>query len=137
MSSELMGVLQPSLEELVSAATGRLADRPEFRHESSVVAVDIRRCFAALRRADELSDSAPLCEAILRVGRADTKPARGYRRAQLMLEAICAETVDQIHRSLPRDESRDATQRLRSLIGPAQVGLVDIFRPQSAGLTVV
>lgn len=135
MPSDLSGLIERHGDELVAGAVGRLDGRAEFLYDSSLLKSEVRRCLTALSWADAAGDPEVLTAAALALGRSDAKPARGYRRAQLVLEAICAETVEQVHRNLPRSSGRTALDRLRAVLGPAQVGLVAIFRDQAATST--
>ncbi len=132
MRSDLAAVLEGCADELVTRVTGRLGARPEFLSEQVSLTAAVQACVLALRRADRAGDAGLLAAAALAFGQTDPKPARGYRRAQLLLEALCAELVELVRTGLPRGEWREAMGRLRSLIGPAQVGLAAMFGSESA-----
>lgn len=128
MADELAAVLHTHLEELVAGTTHRLERRPEFIADRMQLAGQVRRCLLALEQSLGTGDTAELCAAALAVSRGGLEPAGGYRRAQLMLEAICQATADELHRRLPGPSSREALDGLRHALGPAQVSLVSVFR---------
>ena len=133
MASELSALLSDRLEELVGRAVGQLRGKPEFSGEPQRLAHDVRGCLLALRRADGAVEPVDLFEKVLAATPAELAEARGYRRSQLVIEAIGAAVSDVSQACLPRDAARAAGNRLRELIGPAQVQLAARYRSQLAG----
>lgn len=122
---DLGKVLDASFEEVVTAATARLNGRIEFAADGDRLRTTVASCLAALARSLGPEPRA-LGDQVLSIGRADSDPGRGYRRAQLLLEAISVEVVAQLHRHLSAGSCRTAVRRVRALLGPAQVGLAAV-----------
>ncbi|MCC7491095.1 MAG: hypothetical protein IT204_02030 [Fimbriimonadaceae bacterium] len=130
MPSPLAQLLERSAPDLVADATRRLLARPEFAGERGQMVDAVTRQVAALTAAARAGSADDLSAAALSFARADQQQERGYRRAQLVLEALCAGVVELIRQVLPKAAWRDAQQRLRALVGPAQAGLARMFRAE-------
>ena len=132
MAGELSALLTNRLDELCERVIARLVSRPEFRVSPAQVKAEVQACLRGLLRADDQADAAVLASLALAMGRDDPRPAHGYRRVQRVLEAVCAETGEMLHSDLPVDASRLARVRMRALMGPAQLGLAQMFEPDSS-----
>ncbi len=130
MAGELSTLLAGRVDELCERVMARLVSRPEFRVDPAQVRAEVHACLRGLLRADDQADAAVLARLALAMGRGDPHPAHGYRRVQRVLEAVCAETGELLHRDLPVDASRLARIRMRALMGPAQLGLARMFEPE-------
>lgn len=130
MAGELSTYLGGRVDELCERVMARLVSWPEFRVEPAQVRAEVQACLRGLLRADDQADATVLARLALAMGRGDPQPTHGYRRVQRVLEAVCAETSDLLHRDLPVDASRLARVRMRALMGPAQLGLARMFTPE-------
>lgn len=136
MSSDLSVILEAASETLVLATSERLNRwRPVYLGGAESVDDDVRRCVAAMHDAAVAGQSQRLVDEALAVARTDPSPGRGYRRAQLLLDALCTAAADVVRRRLPRAEAREALADLRSLVGPAQIGLAGLFGRTDATAT--
>ncbi len=127
MAGELSAWLTERVDELSDRVIARLVSRPEFRVEPAQVRAEVQACLRGLLRADAQSDAAVLARLALALGRGDPQPTHGYRRMQRILEAVCAETGELLRMHLPTDASRLVRSRMRALMGPAQLGLAQVF----------
>ncbi|MBI2298687.1 MAG: hypothetical protein HYU66_07005 [Armatimonadetes bacterium] len=131
MCHDLPGLVNEAGDELIAAVLRRLRGRGEFPCEPEVLPAWVADCVAALGREVGAADGE--LEMLLgEIARSDDDPGVGYRRAQLLLDALCAETVELVRQRLARPAARTVAGRVRALVGPAQVRLAAVFRPEPA-----
>ncbi|MBI5831928.1 MAG: hypothetical protein HZB16_06390 [Armatimonadetes bacterium] len=128
MADRIAQVLADQIEAICANASARLTGRAEFAGDQRHLAAALSTLAAALIDAARDDQPERLSDAALALGRDDGDPCRGYGRVQLLLDVLCSESVEALRRVVLGSEGKEASARLRGLLGPAMLGLADLCR---------
>ena len=128
MTDRIAQVLADQMDAIRVGVAARLSDRGEFAGNLPQLQADVALLAQALGATLSEDQPALLTEAALALGRDDGDPCRGYGRVQLLLDVLCSESVEALRRVITGPDGKEASARLRAMLGPAMLGLADLCR---------
>jgi len=128
VADRIAQVMTTQAEAINANAVSRLAGRGEFAGDRRQLESSLARLTDALVEATRTDRPELLTEVALTLGRDDSDPFRGYGRVQLLLDVLCSESVEALRRAVTGPEGKEASARLRGMMGPAMLGLAALGR---------